>query len=218
MRLYLEGMKCNRLAIHVQHLSETPVLYQDRIGEAVNWRGSEDIDDPRFYEPIQWKKFSHISTAPVKYDPKWAVPGKDASYIVTGAQLHVKKHDSKSILHLRLLYSRVSSSCVVNSSWTIGQINQSTRSSGFMSVLSTTLSGNPEKELRSSDVVVDSGIYPNGPPVEVATPKLLKFVDMTQVCKGPRDNPGHWLVTGAKLDMNKGKIRLLVKFSLLNIC
>ncbi|GJY93813.1 nucleolin [Tanacetum coccineum] len=185
---------------------------------AVNWRGSEDIDDPRFYEPIQWKKLSHISTAPVKYDPQWAIPGKDASYIVTGAQLHVKKHDSKSILHLRLLYSRVSSSCIVQSSWTIGQINQSARSSGFMSVLSTTLSGNPEKELRSSDVVVDSGIFPNGPPVEVATPKLLKFVDMTQVCRGPRDNPGHWLVTGAKLDMNKGKIRLLVKFSLLNIC
>ncbi|GKD54901.1 MACPF domain-containing protein, partial [Tanacetum coccineum] len=167
------------LAIHLQHLSETPVLYRDRISEAVNWRGSEDIDDPRFYEPIQWKKLSHISTAPVKYDPQWAIPGKDASYIVTGAQLHVKKHDSKSILHLRLLYSRVSSSCIVQSSWTIGQINQSARSSGFMSVLSTTLSGNPEKELRSSDVVVDSGIFPNGPPVEVATPKLLKFVDMT---------------------------------------
>ncbi|GKF96518.1 hypothetical protein Tco_0289253, partial [Tanacetum coccineum] len=101
MRLYLEGMKCNRLAIHLQHLSETPILYRDRISEAVNWRGSEDIDDPRFYEPIQWKKLSHISTAPVKYDPQWAIPGKDASYIVTGAQLHVKKHDSKSILHLR---------------------------------------------------------------------------------------------------------------------
>ncbi|GKD37885.1 nucleolin [Tanacetum coccineum] len=125
---------------------------------AVNWCGSEDIDDPRFYELIQWKKLYHISTAPVKYDPQWVIPGKDALYIVT------------------------------------------------------------EKELRSSDVVVNSGIFPNGPPVEVATPKLLKFVDMTQVCRGPRDNPGHWLVTGAKLDMNKGKIRFLVKFSLLNIC
>ncbi|GJS29058.1 heterogeneous nuclear ribonucleoprotein Q isoform X1, partial [Tanacetum coccineum] len=113
---------------------------------AVNWRGSEDIDDPLFYELIQWKKLSHISTAPVKYDPQWAVPAKDASYIVTGAQLHVKKHDSKSILHLRLLYSIVSSSCIVQSSWTIDQINQSARSSRFMSVLSTTLSGNPEKE------------------------------------------------------------------------
>ncbi|KAI7725320.1 hypothetical protein M8C21_029668 [Ambrosia artemisiifolia] len=216
MRLYLEGMKCNRLAIHLQHLSETPVLFRDKIIESINWRGSE-IADPRFYEPIEWKKFSHVCTAPVKYDPDWAVPGQDASFIVTGAQLHVKKHDSKNILHLRLLYSRVSNSCIVQSSWTIGPINQSQRS-GFMSAISTTLSGNHEKELKSSDFVVDSGVYPNGPPVEVPTPKLLKFVDMTQVCKGPRDNPGHWLVTGAKLHMHKGKICLLVKFSLLNIC
>ncbi|XP_076946564.1 MACPF domain-containing protein At1g14780-like [Bidens hawaiensis] len=216
MRLYLEGMKCNRLAIHLQHLSETPVLFRDKIDESLNWRGSE-IADPRFYEPVQWKRFSHICTAPVKYDPDWAVPGKDASFIVTGAQLHVQKHDLKNILHLRLLYSKVSNSCIAQSSWTIGPINQSQRS-GFMSAISTTLTGNPEKELKSSDVVVDSGVFPKGPPVEVPTPKLLKFVDMTQVCKGPRDNPGHWLVTGAKLHMNKGKICLLVKFSLLNIC
>nr|XP_043612687.1 MACPF domain-containing protein At1g14780 [Erigeron canadensis] len=217
MRLYLEGMKCNRLAIHLQHVSETPVLYRDRISEALNWRGSEENTNPRFYEPIQWKKFSHVSTTPVKYNPEWVVPGQDATYIVTGAQLHVKKHDSKSILHLRLLYSRVSNSCVVQSSWTIGPVNQSHKSS-FISAISTSLSGNQEKDqLKSSDVVVDSGIYPKGPPVEVPTPKLLKIVDMTQICKGPRDNPGHWLVTGAKLDMDKGKIRLLVKFSLLNM-
>lgn len=217
MRLYLEGMKCNRLAIHLQHLSETPVLFQDKISEPLHWRGSEEIPDPRFYEPIQWKKFSHVSTAPVKYDPEWALPEKDASFIVTGAQLHVKKYDSKNILHLRLLYSRVANSCIVQSSWTIGPLNQSHKSS-FISAISTSLSGNPDKELRSSDVVVDSGIFPNGPPVELPTPKLLKFVDMTQICRGPRNNPGHWLVTGAKLDMDKGKIRLLVKFSLLNIC
>lgn len=205
------------MAIHLQHLSETPILFRDRIGEALNWRGSEDIPDPRFFEPIQWKKFSHVCTAPIKYDPNWALPRKDASFIVTGAQLHVKKHESKSILHLRLLYSRVSSSCVVQSSWTLGQTSSTSQRSGFLSALSTTLTGNPEKEITTANVVVDSGIYPNGPPVEVPSPKLLKFVDMSQVCKGPRDNPGHWLVTGAKLDLDKGKIRLLVKFSLLNI-
>ncbi|KAL4575649.1 hypothetical protein LXL04_022500 [Taraxacum kok-saghyz] len=216
MRLYLEGMKCNRLAIHLQHLSETPIMFGNKIDEALNWRGLEEMDDPRFFEPIQWKKFSHVCTAPVKYDPDWALPAKDASFIVTGAQLHVKKHQSKSVLHLRLLYSRVSSSCVVQSSWALGQTNASQRS-GFLSALSTTLTRNPEKELTTANVVVDSGIYPNGPPVEVPSPKLLKFVDMSQVCKGPRDNPGHWLVTGAKLDLYKGKVRLLVKFSLLNI-
>ncbi|KAI3730495.1 hypothetical protein L1987_61665 [Smallanthus sonchifolius] len=209
MRLYLEGMNCDRLAIHLQHLSETPVLFRDKISESINWRGSE-IADPRFYEPVQWKKFSHICTAPVKYDPDWMVPGKDASFIVTGARLHVKKHDYKNILHLRLLYSRVSNSCIVQSSWTMGPINQ-LQKSGFMSAISTTLSGKPEKELKSSDIVVDSSVFPNGPPVEVPTPKLLKFVDMTQICKGPGDNPGHWLVTGAKLHLNKEPVVGMMK-------
>jgi hypothetical protein len=37
------------------------------------------------------------------------------------------------------------------------------------------------------------------------------------LCRGPQDSPGHWLVTGARLDLDKGKISLQVKFSLLNI-
>lgn len=71
--------------------------------------------------------------------------------------------------------------------------------------------------LSEKPVVVDSGVYPTGPPVPVHTQKLLKFVDTTQLCRGPLDSPGHWLVTGAKLDLERGKICLRVKFSLLNI-
>lgn len=46
--------------------------------------------------------------------------------------------------------------------------------------------------------------------------KLLKFVDITEMKKGPQDMPGHWLVTGAKLDVDGGKISLRVKYSLLH--
>ena len=63
---------------------------------------------------------------------------------------------------------------------------------------------------------LNSGVYPDGPPVPLQSRKLLKFVDMSEVVKGPHDVPGHWLVTAAKLVKEWGKIGLHVKFSLLN--
>ncbi|KAM3327744.1 MACPF domain-containing protein [Capsicum galapagoense] len=217
IRLYLEGVKCDRLAIHLQHLVNTPVLLQDKIDDPLTWRGSEDTLDDGYLEAIQWKKFSHVCTAPVKYDPNWAPYENGFSFIVTGAQLHVKKHDTKSVLHLRLLYSKVSNSCIVQSQWMQCASDNSTKSSSsFLSTISgaSSIPG----FLSQKPVLVDSGVYPTGPPVPVQTQKLLKFVDTTQLCRGPLDNPGHWSVTGAKLDLERGKICLRVKFSLLNIC
>lgn len=46
--------------------------------------------------------------------------------------------------------------------------------------------------------------------------KLMEYVDMSEMSKGPQDPPGHWLVTGGKLGVEKGKIVLRVKYSLLN--
>ncbi|KAG2708263.1 hypothetical protein I3760_05G184400 [Carya illinoinensis] len=216
MRLYLEGMKCNKLAIHLQHLSNAPMIFENKIDETSNWRGSEDDGDDRFFEAIHRKMFSHVSTAPVKYDPRWTTSSKDAVCIVTGAQLHVKKHDSKSVLHLRLLFSKVSDCYIVQSTWAQGS-SAFSQKSGIFSAINTSFLGIPAKE-KQPMVVVDSGVYPTGPPVPVQTQKLLKFVDMSELCKGPLDSPGHWLVTGARLDLEKGKICLNVKFSLLNIC
>ncbi|XP_047173604.1 MACPF domain-containing protein At1g14780 isoform X2 [Vigna umbellata] len=210
MRLFLEGMKCNRLAIHVQHLLNTPIMLKDKIQDTPIW--SEEISDDRFSEAINGKKFSHVCTAPVKYDPRWS-SDKDVAFIVTGAQLHVKKHESRSVLHLRLLFSQVSNCVVVKSSWTQGSSGLSQRS-GIFSLISTSISGKDEKK---PVVVLDSSVFPTGPPVPVQTQKLLKFVDTSQLCKGPQDSPGHWLVTGARLVLDKGKICLWAKFSLLNI-
>ncbi|KAL0372769.1 UNVERIFIED_CONTAM: MACPF domain-containing protein [Sesamum calycinum] len=220
IRLYLEGIKCNRLAIHLQHLVNPPVLLQDKLqlGSPL-WRGSEQFpDNHRYFEPIQWKKFSHICTAPVKYDPQWLNdPGPEAAFIVTGAQLHVKKHESRSVLHLRLSYSKVTNCCIVQSNWMNYASENHSIKSGFFSSISTSLAGNAERE-KPAQVIVDSGVYPTGPPVPVQTQKLLKFVDTSEMRRGPSDSPGHWLVTGAKLDLEKGKICLRVKFSLLNLC
>jgi hypothetical protein len=204
-----------RLAIHLQHLSNTPAMLDNRIDETSLWRGSEDIANDRYLEAIHRKTFSHICTAPVKYDPRWRCG--DVSLIVTGAQLHVKEHDSKSVLHLKLLFSKVSDSFIVQSTWAQGGSPGFSQKSGIFSAISTSISGNPVKK-KEAAVVVDSGVFPTGPPVPVQTQKLLKFVDMSQICKGPQDSPGHWLVTGARLQWEKGRICLHVKFSLLNIC
>ncbi|KAK1352740.1 MACPF domain-containing protein [Heracleum sosnowskyi] len=218
MRLYLEGMKCNRLAIHLQHLANTPQFLQNRLDDTHFWRGTEDSLSNGYLEPIQWKNFSYISTAPVKYDPDWTTTGENATFIVTGTQLHVEKYEnSKTALHLRLLYSKVSNSYIVKSNWMQCQSDVSQKS-GFFSAISQSinLGGISDKE-DTKKVVLDSSVYPSGPPVAVQTKKLLKFVDMSELCSGPSDSPGHWLVTGAKLQLEKGKICMHVKFSLLNV-
>ncbi|XP_065856968.1 MACPF domain-containing protein At1g14780 isoform X2 [Euphorbia lathyris] len=218
MRLYLEGMKGNRLAIHLQHLSNTPTFIQNKIDDTPLslWRGSEEFNNVNFFESISSKKFSHICTAPVKYNPEWSSRTKESSYIVTGAQLHVKKHESKNVLHLRLLYSKVSDTFIAHSQWVQVSSDYPHKSSGSMlSALSTSISGGSKE--KPNAVVVDSSVFPTGPPVAVLRQKLLKFVDMSQLCRGPQDSPGHWLVTAAKLDLDRGKICLQVKFSLLNI-
>ncbi|XP_061985722.1 MACPF domain-containing protein At1g14780-like isoform X2 [Populus nigra] len=215
MRFYLEGMKCNRLAIHLQHLANTPSILANKIDDSIQlWRGTDETDNEGYFEAIHRKKFSHICTAPVKYDPRWSAR-EDVAYIVTGAKLQIKNHNSKRVLHLRLLFSKVSYSFIVQSSWAQGSSGFSQRS-GLFSAISTSVTGNPGKE-KPKPVVVDSSVFPSGPPVPVQTQKLLKFVDISHLCRGPQDSPGHWLVTGARLDLDKGKISLQVKFSLLNI-
>ena len=201
----------DRLAIHLQHLLNTPIMFDGKIEDTTIW--SEEVNDDRYFEAVNGKKFSHVCTAPVKYNPRWSTDN-NVAFIVTGAQLHVKKHDSRSVLHLRLLFSKVVNSSVVKSNWTQGSSGLSQKS-GIFSAISTSISGNKDQK-NPAVVVVDSSVFPTGPPVPVQTQKLLKFVDMSQLCKGPQDSPGHWLVTGARLVLDKGKIRLWVKFSLLN--
>lgn len=92
LRLYLEGMKCNRLAIHLQHLTTLPRVLQPHwdthvsIGKSL-WKAPEE-QDIKWFEPVQWKGFSHVSTKPIEHNPSWVGDSNDA-YIVTGAQLQV---------------------------------------------------------------------------------------------------------------------------------
>uniref|UniRef100_A0A1D1ZFT3 MACPF domain-containing protein At1g14780 n=1 Tax=Anthurium amnicola TaxID=1678845 RepID=A0A1D1ZFT3_9ARAE len=219
MRLHLEGKKNDRLAVHLQHLSNPPAAFFGDPAEDSRvqlWRGSEEATDERYYEPVQWKKFSHVCTAAVKYDPLWrpSAGAGSSAFVVAGAQLHVKTHRSRRVLHLRLLYSEVPSCGVGRSAWEQSSPRLSQRL-GLFSTASTMISGGGVVEREKPAVVVDSGVFPTGPPVPVQAQKLLRFVDTSELCKGPQDCPGYWLVTGAKLAMHKGKICLHVKFSLL---
>ncbi|PKI75206.1 hypothetical protein CRG98_004430 [Punica granatum] len=193
LRLSLEGSKWNRLVIHLQHLVSLPKVLQPHwdthmaIG-APRWVGPEE-QDSRWFEPIKWKNFSHVSTAPIEHT-ETSIGDLSGAYIITGAQLGVWDFGAKNVLHLKLLFSKVPGCTIRRSVWDHSPINlcSASRQDGSSS-------SNEKKE--------ESG-------------KLAKIVDMTEMSKGPQDIPGHWLVTGAKLGVDKGKIILRIKYSLLN--
>ncbi|KAK3006527.1 hypothetical protein RJ639_015900, partial [Escallonia herrerae] len=192
LRLRLEGIKQNRLAIHLQHLVSLPKLLQPHwdahmaIG-APKWHGPEE-QDSRWFEPIKWKNFSHVSTAPIEHT-ETCIGDLSGVHIVTGAQLGVWDFGAKSVLHLKLLFSKVPGCTIRRSVWDHSPSNISTVHRPALS-----------NEGNSSSHIG----------------KLAKIVDTTEMSKGPQDIPGHWLVTGAKLGVDKGKIISRVKYSLLN--
>ena len=162
--------------------------------------------------------FAHVCTVPVKYDPRWcSTHRRHTVYIVSGVQLLVEAHDSTSVLHLRLLYTELLGYAVVQSKWAHNTERLSGKgTTSFLSKSFAMSSAATKKELQgAARVGIDSGVFSRGPPVPVGDQKLLKYVDTSQVTMGPQDSPGYWLATGARLDVEKGKISLHVKFSLL---
>lgn len=150
---------------------------------APKWQGPEE-QDSRWFQPIKWKNFSHVSTAPIEFTES-SIGDLSGVHIITGAQLGVWEFGSKTVLHLKLLFSKVPGCTLRRSVWDHSPSNER--------VLD-------ERKGESSG---QGG-------------KLIKIVDITEMSKGPQDIPGHWLVTGAKLGVDKGKIVLRVKYSLLN--
>ena len=202
MRLSLEGSKQNRLSIHLQHLASLPKImlpYWDThvaIG-APKWQGPEE-QDSRWFEPVKWKNFSHVSTPPIE-NPETFMGELSGVYVVTGAQLGVWDFGSRNVLYMKLLYSRLPGCTIRRTLWDhLPPIEKSKKL-----VSSSDNTNNADNS--SSDTKNTQG-----------NNKLAKLVDTTEMSKGPQDSPGHWLVTGAKLGVEKGKIVLRVKYSLFN--
>jgi hypothetical protein len=207
LRLYLEGKKNNMLAIHLQHLCSLPQILQLQ-DDPYNHRIPEPHDS-KYLEPFgSCKRFSHVYTAPIEAD--------DDSSIVTGAQLHVSSHGFRKVLFLRLSFSKVCNAALVKNPEWEGSPNLGQKSGLISTLISTHFSTAAQKPApRPADVNINSAVYPGGPPVPVQAPKLLKFVDTAEMVRGPQDTPGYWVVSGAKLQLERGKISLRVKYSLL---
>lgn len=222
LRLYLEGKKCNRLALHAQHLTSLPNIMtfpaaNSSVCRPCQWRGSDDYkSSDQFLEPMRWKRYSNVCTSVVKYDPNWLHGDSSGVFIVTGAQLLTKGKRPKTVLHLRLLFTYLPNCAIRKTEWAAAP---RTHKSSFLMNLSTTFSftqrsiTGPQKQ---APVVLNSGVFPDGPPTQVCKGKVRKFVETAEVVRGPHDVPGHWLVTAAKLVTEGGKIGLHVKFALLD--
>ncbi|GAB2287579.1 cinnamoyl-Coa reductase [Dionaea muscipula] len=200
LRLRLEGSKQNRLAIHLQHLVSLPKILQPHwdshmaIGVQI-WRGPEE-QDSRWFEPIKWKQFSYVSTAPIEHKEA-SIGDLSGAHIVTGAQLGVWNFGSRSVLYLKLLFSKVPGCTIRQSVWD----HNPAKLPATRNTLTTNETTADDKEKLDATSVAA---------------KLTKLVDCTEMLKGPQDSPGHWLVTGGKLGIDKGRILLRAKYSLLN--
>ncbi|KAL5567401.1 hypothetical protein UlMin_030565 [Ulmus minor] len=207
LRLYLEGKRSNCLAIHLQHLSSQPMTFQ--LQDEVKGNVSHLSADRRYFEKVQWKSFSHVCTAPVE--------ANDDLSVVTGAHFEVGDSGLKKVLFLRLHFSRVIGTTTVRQPEWDGSPGLAQKS-GIISTLISTHFSTPQKPPpKPSDVNINSAVYPGGPPVPSQAPKLLRFVDTTEMTRGPQDSPGYWAVSGARLVVEKGKISLRVKYSLLTV-
>ena len=166
---------------------------------APKWQGPEE-QDSRWFEPIKWKNFSHVSTAPIEYTDA-SIGDLSGVHVVTGAQLGVWDFGAKNVLHLKLLFSKVPGCTIRRSVWDHSPSIPSTSQKPGSASSSVSNEKMPEDKREDSSGHIG---------------KLAKIVDVTEMSKGPQDLPGHWLVTGAKLGVDKGRIVLRVKYSLLN--
>lgn len=207
LRLYLEGKRSNRLAIHLQHLSSLPKVFQLMDDPPGNFL--QETHDRKYYEKVQWKNFSHVCTAPVEAEEELS--------IVTGAQLQVGDYGFKKVLFLRLRFSTVQGATAVKFPEWDGSPGLARKSGLISTLISHPFTSVQKPPPQPSDVNINSAVYPGGPPVPVQAPKLLKFVDTTEMTRGPQDTPGYWVVSGARLMVEKGRISLRVKYSLLTV-
>ena len=129
--------------------------------------------------------------------------------------MQVENHGFKNILFLRLRFSTVLGAMSVKHPEWDGSPGLAPKSGLISTLIShhfTTVQNPPP---RPADVNINSAVDPGGPSVPVQAPKLLKFVDTTEMTRGPQEIPGYWVVSGARLLVEKGRISLRVKYSLL---
>lgn len=139
----------------------------------------------------------------------------DSASIVTKAWFEVKGIGMKKVLFLRLGFSMVASAVIRRSEW--DGPTATSKKSGLISMLMSTPFSSALNQPAAPKVDLNSAVYPGGPPTPARAPKMSHFVDTKEMVRGPEDSPGYWVVTGAKLCVENGMIRIKVKYSLLTI-
>ncbi|KAF2320079.1 hypothetical protein GH714_023109 [Hevea brasiliensis] len=153
LRLYLEGKRSNRLAIHLQHLSSLPNIFQ--LADDPHGNFHQESYDHKYYEKVQWKNFSHVCTAPVESDEELS--------IVTGAQLQVENSGFKNILFLRLRFSTVLGATIVKHPEWDGSPGLAPKSGLISTLISHHFTSVQKPPPRPADVNINSAVYPGGP-------------------------------------------------------
>lgn len=123
----------------------------------------------------------------------------------------------KNVLFLRLRFSKVNGATVVKKPEWDGSPSLNQKSGIISTLLSSHFSTGQKPAPKPSDVNINSALYPDGPPMPTQTVKLLKYVDTMEMTRGPQDPPGYWVVSGARLVVDNGKISVRVKYSLLAV-
>ncbi|KAJ8429873.1 hypothetical protein Cgig2_006773 [Carnegiea gigantea] len=130
-------------------------------------------------------------------------------------KLQVGDYGFKRVLYLRLRFSTVLGATLVKAPEWDGSQGLVQKSGLISTLISHHFMSVAKPPPQPADVNINSAVYPGGPPVPVQAPKFLRFVDTMEMTRGPQDNAGYWVVSGARLIVEKGKISLRVKYSLL---
>ncbi|GMH26950.1 hypothetical protein Nepgr_028793 [Nepenthes gracilis] len=209
IRLFLQGKRSDHLAIHLLHLSTLPKILQ--LSDDHCCQPTLGPIDRDFIKPIKCGILSHICTATVEQNSGCI---EDTALIVTKAWLEVKVIGMKKVLFLRLGFSTVASAKIRRSEWD-GPSTLSRKSGIFSNIMSGNISKvliMPQEQPKPD---INSALFPGGPPMAGSTSKLLTVVDTREMVRGPEDYPGYWVITGAKLCLESGRISIKAKYSLL---
>ncbi|GBG75376.1 hypothetical protein CBR_g20006 [Chara braunii] len=223
LRLVLEGERHNRLAIHMQHFWRLPKVMQLKwdptvaIGSHI-WKAPEGHDF-KWFKPVENPRFAWVSELPIQYPSNWLAE-RSGAYIVTGAQLQVDPFKDTKILSLRLRFSKLPGCSIRRSVWDVEpessqECPRRLGITGQMLSLCTDV-GPPSTEYQHVGEMLAPGDEIQAPAPLTGPTYFSRNIRTDEMKRGPNSSPGHWLVTGAKLHVHKGKISLHVKYSLLH--
>uniref|UniRef100_A0ACD5TDX6 Uncharacterized protein n=1 Tax=Avena sativa TaxID=4498 RepID=A0ACD5TDX6_AVESA len=212
IRLFLEGKKNNRLGVHLQHLSASPGTITLVAGDTLSATSVTAVNERAYFEAVRSPLLTHACTAPVQHN---GARIDDCAAVVTAAWLEVREACLKKVLYLRLGFSGVARTKIRRSEWD-GPLAVARKSGSLSAMFSAALSGSVQPpEPVEGKLEVNSAVFPKGPPVPLPVQRMAKYIDTTEVTRGPDDLPGYWVVTGAKLCVEGGKVSLKAKYSLL---